>query len=166
MLEDIGNILWSSCKVKDTFMQNNGFILTHRPSPSAGARHPIDILVSSQILGTSQFYYYNPFEHSLNKLKLNEANVLSFDNHLNNIMDRNKGTIIWFIAHPSRTEAKYNNSMSLVWRDAGALIYCVQIASKGYGFNSCPIGSLGEPYISHMFLDFGTVFGVGGIIIG
>lgn len=166
-MEEIGMVLWASSKVMQLVVQENTYVLTHRPSASAGARHPIDIILSSPILnGNKSFYYYNPFAHTLNRLSL-DINVLKkFQQHVNSILDVSNATVFWFMAHPSRTEAKYDNSASLIWRDAGALINCVQLACSASNINSCPIGSLGEPYISELFQDVGCVYGTGGIAIG
>jgi SagB-type dehydrogenase family enzyme len=163
-LEEIGSILWISVKVKEITVQTNGYILTHRPSASAGARHPIDTLVFYKT-DSYKCYYYNPFEHSLNLLALDKS-IDSLVSHINSIVNIQNGAIIWFIAHPSRTEAKYLNPASLIWRDAGALLHCVQIACTSLKTKSCPIGSLGEPYISDIFSNNGEILSAGGLIVG
>jgi SagB-type dehydrogenase family enzyme len=166
-IEQISQVLWLSAKVNTVSVQSNGFVLSHRRSASAGARHPIDIIILSPILDSfKSLYYYNPFEHTLNKLILDNALIAKFKEHLNLIFDISDATIVWFIAHSDRTEAKYDNPLSLVWRDAGALIHSVQIACTGCSISSCPVGSLGEPFISQLFGVNTNIFGVGGIMIG
>ena len=165
-LHEISTLLWASSKVKNLAVQENGYILTYRPSSSAGARHPIDLVVMSPTLHSKEFHYYNPFDHSLNKLSLSNFSTADFLNHVASIIPVGEGTIIWFICHPHRTSAKYENFQSLVWRDAGVLIHSIQIACCALGLNSCPVGSLGEPFISEGFLNVSNVFGVGGIIVG
>lgn len=166
-LQEISDILWYSAKVQNIAVQDNGYILTYRPSSSAGARHPIDILVMSPILEDfKSCYYYNPFEHSLNKLTIAEDITSQFISHISPTIQVQHGTILWFVAHVQRTTAKYKNAESLIWRDAGALIHSIQIASVGCNKSSCPIGSLGEPIISKMFPDNINIISCGGIIIG
>lgn len=165
----IGELLWHSAKVTGIDVEKDGYILSSRRAPSAGARHPIDIIVSQPKRENEErrcFSYYNPFEHSLNLLSLNYEISEKFFQHINEVVSINDATIIWFVAHPVRTSAKYDNFESLIWRDAGALIYCIQLVSTILGLKSCPIGSLGEPYISQLFKKNGAVFGVGGILIG
>ena len=112
-LNEISKVLWASAKVNELIVQDNGYILSHRASPSAGARHPIDIIILSPCLnGASSFYYYNPFEHSLNKLNLDDFILHQFKNHLNSIMELQESTIFWFLGHPTRTESKYQDSIS------------------------------------------------------
>jgi len=166
-LDELSSILWVSAKVKDIQVQDNGYILSHRPAASAGARHPVDILILSPHLDNLNFfYYYNPFEHSLNKLLLNLTLIEELKNHFISGFDVTNASIFWFIAHPVRTEAKYDNPISLIWRDAGALIHSIQIACTALDVNSCPLGTLGEPFISQMFSDYGHVISAGGVIIG
>lgn len=165
--DNLSTALYLSAKVKNVLIQENGFVLSQRPTASAGARHPIDILViSPSLFSNNAIYYYNPFEHSLAKLNIDKNIFNDLKEHINSIVPVKNGTILWFVAHPNRTEAKYDHAISLIWRDAGALIHAVQLACHSLGINSCPVGSLGEPFITKMFSTFGKVFGVGGIIIG
>jgi len=165
-LQQLSNILWYTAKVKQTFVQDNGYILSHRGTPSAGARHPIDILIINQTLLDSNLpHYYNPIGHSLNRLDLPAQINLNFLNHINAIISTTSATIIWFIAHLERTAAKYDNPESLIWRDAGALINSIQLTCTAMNVNCCPIGSIGEPYIGDFFNQDG-IFGAGGVLIG
>ena len=166
-IEDIGKILWVSAKVKNLRVQSNGYILTKRPSASAGARHPIDICILSPILDDSKkFYYYNPFEHSLNKLTFKNDKIKDLKSHLMSILEIDQVTIFCFVAHQKRTEAKYGNPISLIWRDAGALTQSIQLTCTALSINSCPVGSLGEPFISEIFGQSGNVYSAGIMIIG
>ena len=166
-LQQLSNILWYTAKVKQTFVQENGYILTHRGTPSAGARHPIDMLIiNEELFNTNLPHYYNPFEHSLNRLSVSEQTVMNFLTHVDEVVPTTNATIIWFVAHPERTAAKYENPESLIWRDAGALINSIQLTCAALNINSCAIGSLGEPYISDFFNHQDGILGTGGMLIG
>ncbi len=166
-LGQLSNILWYTAKVKKTLLQDNGYILTHRGTPSAGARHPIDILIiDATLLDSNLPHYYNPIEHSLNRIDLPAQLVANFFEHVNVIVNTTNATILWFIAHPDRTATKYENPESLIWRDAGALINSIQLTCTALNVSCCPIGSLGEPYISDLFNHQSGVFGAGGVLIG
>jgi len=166
-LQQLSNILWYTAKVKQTFVQENGYILTHRGTPSAGARHPIDILIINQTLLNSNLpHYYNPIAHTLNRLDLPTQSVDNFIKHIGSIINTTNATIIWFIAHPERTAAKYQNPESLIWRDAGALINSIQLTCTALNIKCCPIGSLGDPYIGDFFSRQAGIFGAGGVLIG
>lgn len=159
----LAQLLWYSAKVISTHSQANGYILSHRPSPSAGARHPIDIIVSMPSK-ERKLEYYNPFDHSLTVVTTDQILVDNFVDHINQCMEIQEGTIIWFLAHQVRTGAKYDNPESLVWRDAGALIYCMQIVCAALNLSSCAIGTLADPHIKILFGE--EVISAGGIIIG
>jgi SagB-type dehydrogenase family enzyme len=162
--EQLSELLWYTAKVKSLQMQDHGYILTHRGAPSAGARHPIDIIIyDPKMFEKDYFYYYNPFDHSLNQIA--NADTASLINHVGQIVPIGDGTLLWFVAHTQRTAAKYENPESLIWRDSGALINSIQLTCTALKLNSCPIGSLGEPYISDFFAC-PDIFGVGGIVIG
>lgn len=165
----LNKVLWFSAKVGKIDIQRDGYILSSRSSPSAGGRHPIDIIISrpdSKQMEERMFSYYNPFDHSLNLLDLNKQKCNEFLLHINSIVSITDATVIWFVAHSSRTSMKYENCESLIWRDAGALIYCFQLVCTTFDLKSCPIGSLGEPYISELFHKEAGVFGVGGLLLG
>jgi SagB-type dehydrogenase family enzyme len=166
-LQQLSDILWYTAKVKKTFVQDNGYILTHRGTPSAGARHPIDMLIiNEELFNTNLPHYYNPFEHSLNRLGVPQQTVKNFITHVDEVVPKTNATLIWFIAHPKRTAAKYENPESLIWRDAGALINSIQLTCTALNINCCAIGTLGEPYISDFFNHQDDIFGTGGLLIG
>ncbi|RZL06161.1 MAG: hypothetical protein EOO89_24765, partial [Pedobacter sp.] len=163
-LEQLADLLWYSAKSIETFCNDKGYVTSHRSSPSAGARHPIDLLIHRPQVGGLE--YYNPFEHSLCALGLEEEIVLQFIGHIQVSMPDQSGTLIWFLAHPNRTTAKYENADSLIWRDAGALIQSIQLTAAAMGLGSCAIGTLGEPFLSMMFDQNATILSAGGIIVG
>ena len=160
----LDELLWFAAKVSQVHFQPNGYTLTHRPSASAGARHPIDLLVVKPSQ-PNLLNYYNPFEHTLNTLKLDETMAGNFISHVNENIVIGDATLIWFVAHPERTAAKYDNSQSLIWRDAGALLHCIQSTCAAMGLGSCPVGTLAEPYISQLFKN-AAILSAGGIIVG
>ena len=159
----LAELLWYSAKVISTHSQANGYILSHRPSPSAGARHPIDIIVSMPAK-KRKLEYYNPFDHSLNVITADQILTDRFVGHINECLEIQEGTIIWFLAHQIRTGAKYDNPESLVWRDAGALIYCMQVVCTALNLSSCAVGTLADPFLNKLFGE--EVTSAGGIIIG
>lgn len=166
--EDLSNLLWASSKIQSINLQDNGYVLTQRPTPSAGARHPIDLVISCPTMASNEtLFYYNPIEHSLNELDLNKRISESLYKHGQEVLPAgSEVTMVWLVTHKNRTNAKYRNADSLVWRDAGAVLYCIQIVCSALGLNSCQIGTLGNPYIKELFKELGMVSGGGCIFIG
>ncbi|MES2808062.1 MAG: nitroreductase family protein [Bacteroidota bacterium] len=161
----LDHLLWFAAKALETRVQSDGYVLSHRPSPSAGARHPIDILVCSNA-SQPTVAYYNPFEHSLNTLRLDLVVVTELVAHINTAVDMQQGVFLWLLAHPSRTAAKYEHPESLIWRDAGALLQQIQLTAIALKLSSCALGTLAEPFASQLFENIGSVVSAGGIIVG
>ncbi|HMK57424.1 MAG TPA: SagB family peptide dehydrogenase [Nitrososphaeraceae archaeon] len=163
----LSKLLWYSSKVISLDIQKDGSIWFHRPIPSAGGLHPIDLIVYSRLYDkTGHFYYYNPLDHSLGKLLIDRSKSEPFLKHIEQIIPLGEASIVWFVANGNRTYAKYHNPESLLWRDAGAYIYCFQLVSEALNINSCPLGTLGQPFITDMLRAGSSVFGVGGMLIG
>ena len=76
-----------------------------------------------------------------------------------------KSTLVWFSVQFMRTASKYSDYMSLVWRDVGAQLCCIQQAAKYVGLDSCPIGYLAEETFDAMF-DSDKLISGGGVIVG
>jgi SagB-type dehydrogenase family enzyme len=162
----LSQLLYFSAKAFEIGFSDTGDMISRRPAPSAGGIHPIDIIVWSPSIEPG-LHYYNPVDHSLNKLSLNPSLINKFVEQTHSIKDSSKkATILWMIAHKYRTNAKYNNSESLVWRDAGCLLYCLNLVAAALNIQCCLLGSLGEPYISNLFRKHGKVEGVGGCLVG
>jgi SagB-type dehydrogenase family enzyme len=165
-LNQIGELLWHAAKVQKVMLSKNGLILTKTNVPSAGALHPIDIFVSySDNTNNRNFYYYNPFEHSLEKLKIDENVFLDFLNHINESIEINNSCVLWFGMDFCRTNSVYENPESLLWRDAGALLMAVQLVAQALNLISCPLGTLAQPFFTELFKSYGLQ-SAGGILIG
>ena len=165
--EALSEVLYLSAKVKRENILESGFRTSFRPSPSAGGRHPIDILVSSESLfRNKQLHYYDPYAHQLKavsfKLELCDKLMAHL---LESFPGSENATILWMVAFPERTESKYDNYESLVWRDVGALANTIQLTSTFLRLNSCISGTLGEPIISELFAGIRVQSG-GAVLIG
>lgn len=166
-LKQISNLLWHSSKVKTVSVTNENQILTHRNVPSAGAIHPIDIFISlPEEFEKRILYYYDPFTHKLAKVKLSKAALLLFFQNVNNNLDIKDATLIWFAANINRTESKYKNPESLIWRDAGALVMLFQLVATALKIKSCPIGTLANPFFSDLFPKNNNIISAGGLLFG
>lgn len=159
-------LLEISCKIQGIEIDPTGFLLTKRATPSAGARHPIDILYSlPNPTKNRKFYYYNPLEHSSNELDLPQNRITNFLAEVSQNININNVAIIWFSIQPNKTQSKYENPESLYWRDAGALLYCTQLISTFLNLGTCPIGTLAFDSFNNLFGNNSVISG-GGIIVG
>lgn len=158
-LESLNSFLWCSARSMACF--NEDLPLEHRPSPSAGGLHPIDLIIREG----NKSLVYDSQTHSLAEISVNDSTMLKLGELADAVFPCGEGTTIWFGAQHQKTAAKYDNSESLIWRDAGALIATMNLVAEYLELNFCPFGITGEPFLSEA-LESEAVVGVGGICVG
>lgn len=165
LLDDasLSSLLWHSCRTKEQVRSNYGFALEHRPVQSAGAIHPIHLLIGSRESGT--LARYDPVGHMLETLDSASVAFMHLWNEAQEVLDASEATIVIFAAEPRKTAAKYANPSSLVWRDAGVLLGHLALVSEALNINFVPLGITGDRWIK--LLDYGQpLVGVGVALIG
>jgi len=164
--KDLNSLLWHSARAIEVSSANLPR-WQHRPAPSAGGKHPLDLLIFRDEAGSRVAEIYEPATHALDCLKLPSVGLLHhFLNDLNKVLQIKDGTIIWFAAQFDRTLSKYENGESLVWRDCGALIATISLVAESLGLKCCAVGITGEPSVSQILSSNKRVVGVGGMILG
>jgi len=162
----LSELLYYSAKTQYVQIDEFGILISKRAAPSAGARHPVDLLVSpTPISGKRSLAYYNPIDHSLSSLALEESLVQDFFEEVNQNVPINNASLIWFSIQPGKTSSKYKNAYSLYWRDCGALLYCIQLTCTYLGLSSCPLGTLAANTFKNISENVGLISG-GGILVG
>lgn len=166
--QQLSEVLWHTSKVLEMHLATRSTRCQHRPTPSAGGRHPIDLLVARPEvpLGDTKVALYDPIAHALCDLILPDEN--QFDQllcALDQALPLGKGTVLLFAAQFDRMLSKYVNGESLVWRDAGALVASISIVAEAFELSCCPVGFTGEPWLSRAFRS-SLITGVGGCVIG
>lgn len=123
------------------------FMRTRRPSPSAGALHPLEtVLVDWR--GSPRAMRYNALSHRLELLAVPHPDLLrSFVRTCGDILPDAQGTALVFIGHASRVAAAYEDPASLLWRDAGTLLQTLFLTATAYRLAFCPLGILGQEVI-------------------
>jgi len=145
----LNQVLWYSARAIRVSSKNHSTRWQHRPSPSAGGRHPIDILVLSN--DDPAVYLYQPEAHALARLQIADAQALDqLLSSVHAVINPAGATILWFAAQFDRTLSCYHNGESLVWRDTGALTATISLVAECCALNSCAIGISGEPFISKL----------------
>jgi hypothetical protein len=161
-MRDLGILFSLTCKVRVTAISQMGFLLSTRPTPSAGAIHPIHVVV--HLPGSQVLHRYDPFTHALVELAC-EIDTATLRRELNEIVDGEDGVLLMFVAEPGLTSAKYADAQSLVWRDAGILQGYFSMAAEALELNFAPLGVTGEPWASRLVNQEGLV-GVGVAYVG
>jgi hypothetical protein len=158
-LESLSQLLVLACKVHFSICDTTQ---SSRPAPSAGALHPIHVLLHRP--GDELWNCYDPFEHALVDVA-SQISPIAVREDLGAIMPGDDATLLLFAAEPSGTFAKYEHACSLVWRDAGILQGYFSMAAEALGLHFCLLGVTGEPWVSRLVCEK-ALFGVGAAYVG
>lgn len=160
--ELLSKLTWLTCQVQRTGGDELGFSLSHRPCPSAGAIHPIHLLVIDP--QADRWFRYDPVSHALNEVitQLEPRQVLA---DIQSVLPAPSATLLLLAAEPGKTSAKYEAPGSLVWRDAGVLLGFLAVAAEALGLSYCPLGVTGDPWVGRLLNQPGLT-GVGTAFVG
>lgn len=162
----LSTLLWNAARTKEVYEEASGFLWQHRAAPSAGGRHPVDILVHAPALGIPLFSLYDPLTHQLADLESEDSQIDRLISKVNCILPVQDGVLIWLMAQYNRTSSKYNNPSSLIWRDVGALLATLNLVAEAMGLNFCPLGTTAEHEILDLFPNSNVIVSAGGCLIG
>jgi SagB-type dehydrogenase family enzyme len=164
----LNELLWFAAHTRSSYREDSGFIWQHRASPSAGGRHPIDILVCNRERSSNEIYtdLYDPPSHSMRRLKTDKEHLGTFLVNVAQALDPQEGTLLWFIAQPERTISKYKDGEALILLDAGALITTVSFVAAALDLNCCAVGCTGEPWITNALEGQAKLLGITGLVVG
>ncbi len=154
--------LWLTCRITTSGTDCLGFPITQRPTPSAGAIHPIHILIENE---RSVWSRYVPESHGLAQIDQASSLLRDLCRKVREVLDPQLGTTLLFVAEPGKTASKYDYAASLVWRDAGILIGHMALVAESLRLNFCPLGITGEPWASELN-EQGKLVGVGVALLG
>ena len=158
----VSHLLSLTCRAHSIISQQLGFPQTTRPAPSAGAIHPVHVILHG--IEDPGWTRYDPFEHALVELrsKLKPSTVRTA---LDRVLPSARATLILFAAEPTLTFAKYRDGCSLIWRDAGVLQGYFSAAAEALKLHFCLVGVTGEPWVSRL-VDQKALIGVGAAYLG
>lgn len=139
----------------------------HRVTPSAGGRHPIDVVVMQPASESSRLALYDSRMHALRPLtNLDMMAYRRLESMVCDVISPGSGQILLHVAQPARTLAKYENGESLIWRDAGCLLATTALVAEALGLACCPLGVSGDSVLAHVLGGVGSIAGAGGCVIG
>lgn len=160
--ERLGALMQLSCQVRMTLGGTLSFPQSIRPVPSAGAIHPIHVFLHRP--GETALHRYDPIEHGLRQVD-SPQDVPALRSAMHEVINAPKATLLLFVAEPGMTASKYEDSSSLVWRDAGVLLGMFALTAEALSLNFAPLGVTGEPWVSRL-TDSGFLAGVGAAFVG
>ncbi|MBK8324065.1 MAG: nitroreductase family protein [Betaproteobacteria bacterium] len=139
----MGEFLWLACRNRSSRPSPFGVDQEFRVYPSAGAMHPIHVLVANE---ATPWMRYDPIQHSLIELPHSADCAAAGRNAVQRLVDLAQGVLIGLVAEPGRTAAKYEEHESLVWRDAGVVLGYMSIVAEALDLEFCPLGVSGWPH--------------------
>jgi hypothetical protein len=161
-LGDIVNVL--AFTMRPRFSNDDEFGRTKRPAMSAGALHPISVLIIPN-LDDQRVLHYNPREHCLESLQADSNCVKQSVDRCRVVLPEADGTYLVFAADTTITGAVYECPESLIWRDAGALLQTIAMVSTAFQLVFCPLGLLGSE-IAAMLGDPCHIISAGVAVVG
>jgi SagB-type dehydrogenase family enzyme len=142
-LGQLATVLVRSGRVRDVAPAPDGYAMSHRPTPSAGGRHPADMYVLARDVDglDAGVWLFDPLACSLAPSARQPGATLR---RLGKIAETDlPPAAILVVARLERTLSRYPAGLSLVWRDVGALLATLHLCATDLGLASCIVGSCG-----------------------
>ena len=142
--------------------QHLGFPLTQRPAPSAGAIHPVHLIVQDPAF--AGWHRYDPANHELVSVPC-ALEVAAVRRNMDELVAAPTATLLLLAAEPGKTASKYVDPCSLIWRDAGVLLGYLSLAAEALNLAFVPLGITGDPWVGGL-VDEPGLAGVGAALVG
>ena len=162
---EVGLVVARCGLTRSSATDSAGVRVYHRPAPSAGARHPITLVVlADAVVGMARGGWVldpdaavlRPAVYAPSQVRAALEGVAA----ALHICDLPPAAVV-AVAHPDRTLTRYPLGISLLWRETGALLMLLHLAATDIGLESCIAGTCGvlhEPSPSiHAPIDVGAV---------
>lgn len=141
-LKDVVNTVAYVCLPRARKVDDSA-VRTRRPTISAGALHPISVVIVHGCRSLRAFLY-DPLTHTLKTLDASGSELVSLSEKARTVLPNALGTRLVFLADPAQIDAWYEVGCSLFWRDAGALMQSIALAATAFRQAFCPLGILGH----------------------
>ena len=128
--------------------QNSG--LARKSSISAGALHPIDVLVVAGPEVQEPILFSDRSDKFLTLSVKCPQTLSDAVADCRAIFPSARGHLILFTGDKRRVAEKYRPAESLLWRDAGAALQTYAMAAFAYGFAFCPLGDTGGAILDQL----------------
>jgi len=158
----LSSLLWYSVRTQAVNSEDPAREL--RPVPSAGALHPIHLLLSSD---SSTWQRYVARRHSLSRLPVAAEPAAQIWSEVRSILDPGQGVVILLLADLRLASSYYDHPETLLLRDSGCLLGHLGLVAEALKLSYRILGPTGEPWASALRPDLSdSVVGVGMAIVG
>lgn len=144
----LSTLLYHSARVRETWVGPGGFPCSSRSTPSAGARHPVDLIIipgemtgpGATDLALDSPCLYDPMTCELVRLSGPSAEAFRDGlGHASRMLGGTPSVLLAMVARLERTFSRYRGGLSLVYRDAGALLATIGLVASAIGLRGCPL---------------------------
>jgi SagB-type dehydrogenase family enzyme len=146
-LTELASVLVPSARIQDWWEAPDGYAATERPTPSAGGRFPLDLVILAlDVHGLEPGLWHLDAAHcDLVRTETSNDSARAALGKVRAALEGNAtpAAAIFATANFGRTLRRYPNGMSLVFRDAGALLATMHLCASGVGLHSCIVGTAG-----------------------
>lgn len=160
----LASLLYHSAKTLEVSRRAVGPDWEHRPLPSAGGCHAVQMLIVPHFASEHPGGVYDPRAHGCRVIENPTAQAAAIE-QLEGMAIKGEPTLLAFFVDPARIAGYYLNWASLVWRDSGVLIGGMALVAAALELKFCPLGFVGTKLV-RSFLPMKNVIGVGGCAIG
>lgn len=161
-VDALGALLRLTAKRQQLGSAELGFAIERRPTPSAGAIHPIH-LVFADAAGMA-WRRYEPSSHELRVIAGAPPPSAALE-AMQQVLEAPHATLMLLAAEPAKTSRKYESAQSLIWRDAGVLLGTLALAAEALDLSFCPLGVTADAWVRGLIDQPGLV-GVGAAFVG
>ena len=166
--DELGSLLYHASAFRQANGTGRAGIMTYRRAPpSAGGLHPIDIVVVSS--DPAIVAIYDPMSHSLRHLEVDTSAIAQRNKQeLAEILGEGASlsTTLLFLGDSEKVHCAYENAVSLLWRDAGALLAIFGLYAAALGILGCPIGRLGYGLVKELGFPEPRFVPAGAMVVG
>lgn len=162
-IEIAGTICWFTSRNIRTLDGKNGQ-LSHRPTPSAGALHPIELVITG-LPGSPGAWWYRADEHAFALLDSDDSTLRALETEAADCLPVEAASQIWLLGDIEKVAAKYECPASLLLRDAGFLLCTLTFTATAMGLAPVPMGVTANSILPISTEWSRPVVGLGGLHI-
>ncbi|NOI20625.1 SagB/ThcOx family dehydrogenase [Vibrio coralliilyticus] len=161
-IEDIGGLLFYTCRVKSADINDYGEQVFYTNVGSPGALNAISILVCAC---DGSWFAYDPVRHSLKQLEASASCQKLYERCHGILSTRGTASLIWCVADMTLLKSKYENPETLALRHSGGISATLALVAQALGLSFCQLGICGVEEAT-LLSDKRELLGVGTSLFG
>lgn len=163
-LVSIGHLLYLSNRVKGASVNEFGHTIESTNIASPGSLNATHCVLRSPENGN--WYHYNARKHLLELLTVSSEKLDEFSQSCFSLIENSVNAwLIWYVNDIELLESKYDDPITLAYRDAGGIATTHGLVSQYLGLNYCQLGLHGYNEAQYI-LNERKLIGVGVALLG